>query len=107
MNEPALYIALEGSPPGFDTVVDGKALSRAEEEMALLAEQLGVRPLMEFFSMSREEASAQAQQFNTGLDLDSFSEDWFTAAEGLQTARARLEGVWRNQPFALASPERA
>ena len=89
----ALYIVLEAPQPGFDTFVDGKALSRAEEELASMAGEIGVRPLMEFFSMSREEAANQAQEFNTGLDMDSFAEDWFTAAEGLQTVRALLEHV--------------
>jgi hypothetical protein len=89
----ALYIVFQIAQPGFDTFVDGKALSRAEGELASMAAELGVRPLMEFFSMSREEAASQAEAFNTGLDVDSFAEDWFTAAEGLETVRALLAHV--------------
>ena len=89
----ALYIVLEVDRPGFDTIVDGKALSRAEEQLAAAAKDLGVRSLMEFFSMSREEAVHQAEEFNTGLDIGSFQEEWFTAADGLRSVRALLAYV--------------
>ena len=52
----ALYIALEKEIPGVDTMIDGKMLSRAEKHLAQAAKRLGVRPLMEFFSISADEA---------------------------------------------------
>ena len=60
----ALYIALETNDSAVDNVVDGKALSRAEGELANLARRLGVRPPMEFFSMSPERFEADVAHFN-------------------------------------------
>lgn len=52
----ALYIALEKQIPDFDSVIDGKMLSKSEKQLASAAKRLGVRPLMEFFSTGAEEA---------------------------------------------------
>ncbi len=52
----ALYIALEKQVPDFDSVTDGKMLSKSEKQLAAAAKRLGVRPLMEFFSTSTKEA---------------------------------------------------
>lgn len=82
----ALYIVLEKQIPGLDTMVDGKTLSREEEPLAELATRLGVRPLMEFFSMNAEDAA----EF---LGEEATAEQWFPAEEGLKTVRALLGQV--------------
>jgi hypothetical protein len=89
----ALYIALEHHDSAIDASVDGKALSRAEGDLAVIANQLGVRPLMDFFSMTAEEFAAEAADFNTlaGLpDERPPDEEWFPAQEGLATVQALL-----------------
>ena len=105
----ALYIALETTASAVDNVVDGKALSRAEGELASLARRLGVRPLMEFFSMSPDEYEADVAQFNplAGIEqVPPFQEDWFTAEEGLATVRA-LIGHLQAQPAAFSGADAA
>jgi hypothetical protein len=89
----ALYIALESRDPAVDNAVDGKALSRAEGELAQIARSVGVRPLMEFFSMSPEDYEADIAPFNPlggGTEAPPHEEVWFTAAEGLRTVRALI-----------------
>ena len=103
----ALYIALETTASAVDNVVDGKALSRAEGELASLARRLGVRPLMEFFSMSPDEYEADVAQFNplAGIEqVPPFQEDWFTAEEGLATVRALIGHMCRRSPRPFPVP---
>lgn len=88
----AFYIVLEKQIPGLDAVIDGKMLSKAEERLAEVATRLGVRPLMEFFSMNPEEAGS----FLEGEGLDDVEvppEQWFPAEEGLRTVQALLAEV--------------
>jgi hypothetical protein len=78
----ALYIALEKEIPDLDTVIDGKMLSKAEKHLAKAAKRLQVRPLMEFFSISADEA---------GIDIPAAQ--WFSAEDGLRTIDALLVEV--------------
>jgi hypothetical protein len=79
----ALYIVLEKTIPGFDAMIDGKMLSQAEEQLANAARSLHVRPLMEFFSISADEA-ADFLGDDVG-DIDIPAAQWFQAEEGLRT----------------------
>ena len=45
-----MYIVVEGEDPGFNIFVNGRALARYEGAVERLALELGVRPLLEFFS---------------------------------------------------------
>jgi hypothetical protein len=63
----ALYIVLEEKPADFDPFVNGKALSRAEKDLAMITGHLGVKSLMSFFSVDPEEA----QTFLEGEGVDS------------------------------------
>ena len=90
----ALYIVLEREEPGLETYVDGKALSRAEAELAALAQSLQITPLMDFFSINPEELLANVE--GLGADLSEGAappEEWFAAAAGLVTVRALLQHV--------------
>ena len=84
----ALYIALEKEIPGVNSVIDGKMLSRAEKNLEEAAQRLGVRPLMEFFSISADEASDLLGEDTAGIEIPSVQ--WFSAAEGLKTVQALL-----------------
>ena len=53
----ALFIVLERPISGLDSYVNGKALSWAEESLDGLANQLGVTPLMAFFSVDPAEGA--------------------------------------------------
>ena len=81
----ALYIVLEKEIDGFDHFVNGKALSSEEEALDEIARNLGVTPLMDFYSTSEEEAEE--------LGLEGGPEGWFTAEQGLATVNALLAHV--------------
>ena len=92
----AWYIVLERRITGFNHIVDGKALGRAEHTLDALADDLGVQRLMQFFSASPEELAdfAGAQ----GLDLrenpiQTPSEKWFSANDGLKSVSALMEAL--------------
>jgi hypothetical protein len=84
----ALYIALEENIPDIDTIIDGKMLSKAEKHLAKTAQRLGVRPLMEFFSTSADEAADLLGEDVAGIDIPAAQ--WFSAEEGLKTVDALL-----------------
>ena len=79
----ALYIALEREIPDFDPFLNGKALSRASDQLDSIATSLGVRPLMEFFSADPDMA---AEFLDEGTEIPPQS--WFPASDGLATVRA-------------------
>ena len=102
----AAYIVLEKQLPGLLNMPDGKALSRADHVLTPLARQIGVKPLMDFFSMAREDYVANAEQFNIPLDPEGPPEEqWFPAAEGLLTVRSLIRHV-EAHPEALEAPGR-
>src|ERR1041384_8230295 len=84
----ALYIALEKQIPDFDSVIDGKMLSKSEKQLAAAAKRLGVRPLMEFFSTSAEEAEDLLGEDVGGIDIPA--SQWFSPEEGLKTVEGLL-----------------
>jgi hypothetical protein len=95
----ALYIVIDSADPGFNAFVNGKALSRAEGDLAKLANSLKVTRLMDFFSMSKEQFEAEAEQFNTLAGLENRTtpeEQWFTAEDGLHSVRALYDHVEAN-----------
>lgn len=92
----ALFIVLERQISGLDAYVDGKTLSRVEESLDRLANQLGVTPLMAFFSVDPAEGAAflaelEAQADGGAEPIELPEEEWFSANEGLQTGNALLE----------------
>ena len=84
----ALYIALQKTLPDVDTMIDGKMLSKAEKQLAKAAKRLGVRPLMEFFSSSADEAADLLGEDVAGIDIPAAQ--WFSAEEGLKIVDALL-----------------
>ena len=52
-----MYIVVEGEDPGYDIFVNGRSLARHEDALEKLALQLGVRPLIEFFSADENSMS--------------------------------------------------
>ena len=84
----ALFIALEKNIPDLDTMIDGKMLSKAEKHLAKAAKRVGVRPLMEFFSTSADEAADLLGDDVAGIDIPPAQ--WFSAEEGLKTVDALL-----------------
>ena len=88
----ALYIVLENKAPGFDPFVNGKVLGQSENRLAEIAGRLGVRPLMEFFSINPDESREFLN--SEGLsDIEVPGEQWFSAEDGLHTVRTILREV--------------
>ena len=69
-------------------MIDGKMLSRAEKHLAKAAKHLGVRPLMEFFSVGAGEAADLLGEDVAGIEIPDTQ--WFSAEEGLRTVDALL-----------------
>src|SRR6516225_5658503 len=89
----ALFIVVEHEVPGLGTFVNGKALGRSNH-LEGLAQRAGVRPLMEFFSMSPEEAAQAIEELGGELPQDGLpAVQWFPAQEGLATVQGLLGQV--------------
>src|SRR5260370_29685149 len=96
----ALYIVLEQKPADFDPFVNGKALSHAEEDLAKIAEQFSVKPLMSFFNARPEEVEDFLA--DEGIDpkfigLEPTALQWFESREGLHTFRTFPQHLKHNQ----------
>lgn len=99
-----MFIVVEGEDPGFDIFVNGKALARNEDGLEKLAQKLGVKPMLEFFS---------ADENSMALLLDEGAGDpewaktlpppqWFSPEDGLITVCTLLDFL-REHPVALGS----
>ena len=87
------YIVVEGEDPGYDIFVNGHMLARYESELEQLAAQLGVPPLLEFFSADRNSMAMLLEQGAGDPQWEPSLPDpqWFFPTEGLQTINALLE----------------
>jgi hypothetical protein len=86
----ALYIVLERPIEGFDHSVNGKALARAGELLESLANKIGTKPLMKFWSAAPAELSEIAGDLGVAAKANAkplSSEQWFPAADGLVTVQ--------------------
>jgi dihydroorotase-like cyclic amidohydrolase len=92
---PSLYIVLEKKIPSADVYVNGSFLSKHNDELGRMAKRLGVQPLMDFFSISKEELLSLAEDYGASLNKPkaAHQEKWFTAEEGLRTINALLQGL--------------
>ena len=98
----ALYVVLETRIAGLDTMIDGKALSKAEDMLAKTCLRLGVPPLMDFFSVNEEELCGVLGLEAAAADIPA--ERWFTAEDGLRTVEALLREV-NNDPDLASAKE--
>jgi hypothetical protein len=86
----SMYIVVEGEDPGFDIFVNGQALARHEDALEKLAERLGVKPLLEFFSADE---NSMALLLEEGAGDPEWAKtlpppQWFSAEGGLETVCA-------------------
>lgn len=99
----AWYIAAEREVAGLDSLANGKSIAHADEQrLEQLCLELGVSPLMDFFSVDPQETEALLEAY---LDQDEEplstpEEQWFSANEGLITVRA-LEQHLQEKPGRL------
>lgn len=100
----SLYIVVEGEDPGFDIFVNGRALARNEDALEKLAQRLGVKPLLEFFSADQ---NSMALLLEEGAGDPEWAKtlpppQWYSPEEGHKTVVALL-GHLRCSPTSLGS----
>jgi len=102
----ALFIVTESEIVGFDLDVHGKSLSREERKLTRLCTDLGVRPLMEFFSTHPEDAAEFIDEAGGDSQAIEFTaERWFDASDGLQTVQAMIQHIAEN-PHSVQDSDR-
>ena len=86
----SMYIVVEGEDPGFDIFVNGRALARHEDALERLALQLGVRPLIEFFSADESSMALLIEEGagNAELLKSLPPPQWYAGEDGLDTVEA-------------------
>jgi hypothetical protein len=99
----AFYIVTERSMEAVDTFVNGKALGHCDQ-LDQLAEQAGVRPLMDFCSGDPEEIAEFLEQEGLATGEEIPAEEWFASEAGLTTVRGLLSALAAN-PAAVPNPE--
>lgn len=86
----ALFIKLS-KDVDFDIFVNGKALSHTADVLDGFASQLGVKPLMEFYSTDPEDLPEELE----GIEI-TWKEKWFLPEDGLATVNALLSHLATN-----------
>jgi len=91
----SMYIVVEGEDPGFDIFVNGRSLARHEDAVEKLALQLGVRPLIEFFSADENSMALLIEEGAGDQELLQRlpPPQWYSPEDGLRTVRALLEAL--------------
>jgi hypothetical protein len=89
----AHYIVLQREIANLDHGVNGKSLGRSSNVLDTLAKEVGVRPLIEFFSANPDELTAFAESEGLVMAANPPAEQWFPAEEGLRTVRALMQAA--------------
>lgn len=99
-----MYIVVEGEDPGFDIFVNGRALARHEAAMERLALELGVKPLLEFFSADESSMALLIEEGAGNPELLNRlpPTQWYAPGEGLRTIDA-LVAALDADPYQLGS----
>lgn len=100
----SLYIVVEGEDPGFDIFVNGRALARNEDSLEKIANRIGVKPLLEFFSADE---NSMALLLEEGAGDPEWAKtlpppQWFSPEDGLVTVCTLLDHL-KNFPTSLGS----
>ena len=95
----AYYVVVNSDDPGFDTTVDGKALSRHQERIDIIAGRFGFNSLDAYCSQSPDDARVQMadlmgleDEFELPLNAEESirnmpPEQWFDPQLGLDYAK--------------------
>jgi hypothetical protein len=90
-----MYIVVEGEDPGYDIFVNGRVLARHEDALERLALQLGVKPMIEFFSADENSMSLLIEEGGGNPELIRRlpPPQWYAAGDGLATVRALIAAL--------------
>jgi hypothetical protein len=99
-----MYIVVEGTDPGYDIFVNGRALARHEDAVERLALRLDVKPLIEFFSADENSMALLIEEGagNPELLKRLPPPQWYAPQDGLSTVTA-LVAELRNEPQQLGT----
>jgi len=88
----SMYIVVEGEDPGFNIFVNGRALARHEDAVEKIALDLGVRPLIEFFSADESSMALLIEEGAGNPDLLKKlpPPQWYRGEDGLPTVLALI-----------------
>jgi hypothetical protein len=112
----AYDIVVNSDDPGFDTSIDGKALSRNSAKIDVIATSLGFKSLNEYFSTSPEDARLEMAGMlgiedendlppeNEAAIKKMPPEEWYDAGHGADYAGKIAEHI-RNDATTVAEPE--
>jgi hypothetical protein len=95
----AFYIVLDNDDPGFDAMVNGKAVGKSSDSIDKLCATLGIPPINDFVSMSMDEVADILDE-----EIPEVQETWFSADEGLSYF-GKLVAHLEAQPSVLAKSE--
>jgi hypothetical protein len=100
----SMYIVVEGEDPGFDIFVNGRFLARYESALERLTLELGVRPLLEFFSADESSMALLIEEGAGNPELLSRlpPPQWYGARDGLETVSALVRSL-QDDPQQLGS----
>lgn len=99
-----MYIVVEGEDPGFDIFVNGRSMARHEDALEKLALNVGVRPLIEFFSADENSMALLIEEGAGNQDLLRRlpPPQWYHACDGLRTVHALIKTL-HEEPQQLGS----
>ncbi len=91
----SMYIVVEGDDPGYNIYVNGRVLARYESAVEKLALDLGVKPLLEFFSADENSMALLIEEGGGNPDLLKKlpPPQWYRAADGLATLNALVAAL--------------
>jgi hypothetical protein len=91
----SIYIVVEGEDPGFDIYVSGSALARHEGAVEQLARNLGVKPLLDFFSADENSMALLIEEGGGNPDLLHRlpPPQWYEPGDGLETIEALVDAL--------------
>jgi hypothetical protein len=94
----SMYIVVEGEDPGFDIFVNGRLLARFDGAVEQLALELGVKPLLEFFSADEDSMALLIEEGAGDPELLHRlpPTQWYDPKEGVRTLEALIAALQAN-----------
>jgi hypothetical protein len=91
----SMYIVVEGDDPGYNIFVNGRVLARYEGAIEKLALELGVKPLLEYFSADENSMALLIEEGGGNPDLLKRlpPPQWYRAEDGLCTLGALIAAL--------------
>jgi hypothetical protein len=96
----AYYIVLDNEDPGFDTMVNGKAVARAREEIYVITDALKIKGIDDLTDFG-----AWEEEFDVAENDRAVETPWFEPKVGLEWVTAVRQAV-EGTPSSHSEPDR-